>query len=45
VIEDGESCDRGRSALMAPPVGRLIATGDRDEPYRMLGPDKVHVDL
>jgi site-specific recombinase XerD len=43
VIEDGESCDRDLSALVVPPAGRLIATDDRYEPYRMLGPDKVRV--
>jgi site-specific recombinase XerD len=29
--------------LVVPPAGRLIATDDRYEPYRMLGPDKVRV--
>lgn len=38
VIEDGGSGDRDLSALVVPAVGRLIATGDRYEPYRMLGP-------
>ena len=27
-----------------PPVGRVIATGERYEPYRMLGPDGVGVE-
>jgi site-specific recombinase XerD len=44
VIEVGGSCDRDLSALVVPAVGRLIATGDRYEPYRMLGPDGVGVE-
>jgi hypothetical protein len=44
VIEDDGSGDRDLSALVVPAVGRLIATGDRYEPYRMLGPDGVGVE-
>lgn len=44
VIKDGKSCDRDLSALVVPLVGRLMATGERYEPYRMLGPDEVGVE-
>lgn len=43
VIKDGKSCDRDLSALVVPLVGRLLATSERYEPYRMLGPDEVGV--
>ncbi|MGH3518271.1 MAG: site-specific integrase [Haloechinothrix sp.] len=39
VIKDDGSCGRDLSALVVPAVGRLVGTGERYEPYRMLGPD------
>ena len=39
-----DSRDRDLSGLTVPPVGRVIATGERYEPYRMLGPDGVGVE-
>jgi len=44
MIGEGESGSRDLSALAVAQVGRLIATGDRYEPYRMLGPDGIGVE-
>jgi site-specific recombinase XerD len=42
VIEDGEpGSSRDLSTLVVSPVGRLIATGERYEPYRMLDPGGI----
>lgn len=44
VIEGGGWCERDLSALSVPRAGRLVATGDRYEPYRMFGFDGVGVE-
>jgi site-specific recombinase XerD len=44
VIENEGSCDRDLAALLTPLVGRLLTTGERYEPYRMLGPDGMCVE-
>lgn len=44
VIEDGGWRDRDLSALLVPVVGRLVTTGDRYEPYRMLNPSGMCVE-
>lgn len=44
MIEDGGVCERDLSALVVPSVGRLVATGDRYEPFRLLGQDEVRVE-
>jgi integrase len=43
VIED-DGPSRDLAALVVPRVGRLVATGDRYEPYRLIDPDGVAVD-
>jgi site-specific recombinase XerD len=42
VIEKGDP-PGDRVALLVPRAGRLVATGDRYEPYRMTGPDGMTV--
>jgi site-specific recombinase XerD len=44
VIEDDGSGDRDLSTLLVPVVGRLLTTGERYEPYRMLGPNGMCVE-
>lgn len=44
MIEDDGSCDRDLSRLVVPPLGRLVETGERYEPYRMLDRDAVGVE-
>ena len=44
MFEDVDSRDRDLSGLTVPPAGRVIATGDRYEPYRMLDADGVGVE-
>ncbi|MGO9218684.1 MAG: tyrosine-type recombinase/integrase [Streptosporangiaceae bacterium] len=39
MIESGEEKGRDLSALVVPRAGRLVATGDDREPYRVVGPD------
>ena len=43
MIENGES-SRDLSVLVVPPVGRLVETGDRYEPYRLAGADGAVVE-
>lgn len=44
MIEDGGSCDRDLSTSLVPAFGRLVATSERYEPYRMLGADAMGVE-
>jgi site-specific recombinase XerD len=44
VIGDGERADRDLSALVVPAVGRLVATGERYEPYRLIRADGAGVE-
>lgn len=39
MIESGEEKARDLSALVVSRAGRLVATGDDREPYRVVGPD------
>ncbi len=41
MIESGEEKGRDLSALVVPRAGRLVATGDDREPYRVVGPGQV----
>src|SRR5690242_19131540 len=43
MIRDGGQ-ERDLSGLMVPRSGRLVATGDRYEPYRLIGPDGAVVE-
>ena len=43
-MEEGGSCDRELSTLAVSAAGRLVGTGDRYEPYRMLGPEGMCVE-
>ncbi len=40
----GEGPSRDLAELVVPRAGRLVGTGDRYEPYRMLGPDGMAVE-
>jgi hypothetical protein len=43
VINDGDP-ERDLTVLVVPQSGRLVATGNRYEPYRLLDPDGVLVE-
>jgi hypothetical protein len=43
MIEDGEP-DRDLTTLVVPQSGRLVATGNRYEPYRLLDPNGARVE-
>jgi hypothetical protein len=43
VIEEGDP-DRDLAALRVPQTGRLVATGNRYEPYQVVDPDGVVMD-
>src|SRR5215470_14478081 len=43
MIEDGGG-ERDLAGLTVPRAGRLVATGDRYEPYRLIGPDGMVVE-
>jgi len=44
VIESGEEQGRDLSRLVVSRAGRLVATGDDREPYRVVGPDGVVIE-
>jgi hypothetical protein len=43
MIDEGDP-ERDLTTLVVPWSGRLVATGNRYEPYRLLDPDRVPVD-
>jgi hypothetical protein len=42
-MDETKECSTDRAAMVVPPVGRLVATGDEWELYQLLDPDGVAV--
>src|SRR5919197_5255634 len=43
-MDETKECTRDLATMVVAPVGRLVATGDPWEPYRLLDPDGVAVE-